>query len=69
MINDRIVMNNPPSNVTAQSGMLSQNPQLLIAVVTVAGNIVWEEVVSPELVIIVDTTREILNKANIKSNP
>lgn len=70
MINERIVMNNPPIKATAQSGILSQKPQSSMAVTISAGSTVCCAVPIPAAVIMVEITPCTMeNSAIISSSP
>ena len=54
-MNDRTVINSPPISVTAHSGMLSQNPTLLMASINSCGSVTLLMPELPDWVIMVDT--------------
>lgn len=52
IMNDSIVMKSDPMMVTAQSGMLSKNPQSYMAVTISLGRVVFDAPVMPEVFMI-----------------
>ena len=69
-MNDNTVTNNPPINVTAHNGIDSKKPHDSTASIIELGRTVLDIPPKPlEVIIVLITPWQILNIANIKSNP
>lgn len=70
MTKDKIVIKRPPISATAQRGMLSQKPQLSMAVTISAGSIVSCAAPIPAADMMEEITPcTMVNRAIISSNP